>query len=325
MNQPEILPSHGPKRKEGTLILIDGNALMHRSYHGMQKGFIPHHEGMPVGMVYGFANTFVRILQEGIPDYCIITFDTKEKTFRHELDPEYKAHRQKTPDDFYAQMPLLMKMVESTGSLIYKKPGFESDDLIGTLAIEARKKDLKVEIYSGDLDFLQLVGDEGITLMKYAHFGSAIVPYNTPETIARFGVHPSQIVDYKAIAGDSSDNYKGIPGVGPKTTKALFEKYKTLDEIYEHLDEMRPKMREKFKENKSYVYHCQELAKIHTSVEIDLPFDTNWTLNVSSFETFLQSTKFNAIQRRLNQMIHKSAQQEPEKKPQKNEDQMSLF
>lgn len=314
--------------KPTTVILIDGNALMHRSYHGMQKGFIPQHNGMPVGMVYGFTNTLLRILQEGIPEYLIVTFDTKEKTFRHDLDPEYKAQRSKTPDDFYAQMPLLEAMVQSTGALTYKKPGYESDDLIGTLAVAAKKLDKQVEIYSGDLDFLQLVDDTNITLMKYASFGSAIAPYKTAQTVARFGVLPNQIIDYKAIAGDSSDNYKGIPGVGPKTTKMLFDLHPTLDKIYANLDELKPKLKQKFEDNKEYAYHCQTLATIHTTVPMDIPFDAPWTLNVPGFAEFLESVRFSAIQRRFDQLIHKSDQKNTEKKPKtipNNEDQMSLF
>ena len=154
-----------------------------------------------------------------------------------------------------------------------KKPGFESDDLIGTLARHGEAKHFDVRIISGDLDFLQLVSDH-IKLIKLDGKIEQSIQYGPAETHARYGISPEQMIDFKAIVGDSSDNYRGIPGVGPKTAEKLLQRYETLDEIYSHLSEIEPlKLREKFEASREYVAHCQTLATICTDVLIELPLD----------------------------------------------------
>ena len=203
------------------VILIDGNAVMHRAYHGINQGFVPTWKNMPVGMVYGFASILLSIIEHFLPEHIMVAFDTKEPTFRHTLDTQYKAHRIPTPDDFYAQIPLLEELMQSFELPLFKSPGFEADDICGTLAVLADQKGYDVRILSGDLDFSQLVNDH-IQLVK---LNGKIdhSPISGPQAVeARFGIKPTQMVDFKALVGDSSDNFKGLSGCGPKTDPEIY-------------------------------------------------------------------------------------------------------
>lgn len=285
------------------LILIDGNSLMHRAYHGIK--FAPVLNGTPVGMVYGFASMLINIIDEHNPDYLVTAFDTKEKTFRHKMDQEYKAHRVKADDEFYAQIPLIYKCLESFGVQTLKIPGYEADDIIGTLAILNQNKGMVVEIISSDLDYLQLVSDYGISLSKANGGIKDSIKFTPKETREKLGVSPEQIVDYKAIVGDSSDNYKGVPGVGPKTAVTLLNDFKTLNGVFNNLDKLSPKLSEKFRKNKDYAFHCYDLATI--KVDVPLEFELNlFDPSDESIIAFLEEMKFYSLvarYRKLNNNI----------------------
>lgn len=309
-----------------TLLLLDGNALMHRAYHGIGKGhFIPTYDGKPVGMVYGFASTVINAWHHFQPKQMVITFDSKEKTFRHEIDDQYKAHRSKAPDDFYDQIDLLYEFVESTGLPVWKFPGYESDDLIGSLATYADNQELfeKVYILSGDLDFLQLVNDR-VKLAKFAGKIENAVHYGTEETVARYEITPKQMIDFKAIIGDSSDNYKGIPGVGPKTAAQLLNDHNTLDGIYKNLDSLKEQVRDKFIENKESAYHCQYLAAIKIDIPLGVDITQSVDINEESMISFLERVNFPSLARRL-QNPHLATKQTKKEKPKAEDQQASLF
>lgn len=312
--------------KNKTLVLLDGNALMHRAYHGVNKSFIPMWNDMPVGMVYGFASTLINAISYFHPDLLVVTFDTKEKTFRHTMDENYKAHRQKAPDDFYPQLPLIDELLFAFDVPVLKVPGYESDDIIGTL-VKKSADFSAVKILSGDLDFTQLV-DDRVKLVKFAGKLEVSPQYGAEETFARYGVTPDQMIDFKAIVGDSSDNYKGIAGVGPKTAETLISQYKTLDGIYENIDSIASeKIRGKFLEQKEYVYHCQKLAAIHTDVPIEFDFDQEFAFSEASSLEFFEKMGFNALVGRYQKLV-KNYDQVSSKSSSKNpepEDQLSLF
>ncbi|PID69993.1 hypothetical protein CSB37_03995 [bacterium DOLZORAL124_38_8] len=306
------------------LVLLDGNALMHRAYHGMNRGFVPQYNGMPVGMVYGIALTLMNAIQVLNPDVLVVTFDTKEKTFRHKLDENYKANRKKAPDDFYPQLPLVEELFTSFNVPILKKPGFESDDLIGTLATNA-PQDFLVKIVSGDLDFTQLV-TERISLIKLAGKIEHSPEYGPAETLARYEVTPAQMIDLKAIMGDSSDNYKGVAGVGPKTAAKLIQQFGSLDHLYQQIDQIeKESLRQKFLAEKKYVYHCQSLAKIATDVEIDFDFSQKYSLENSSAEEFLTRLNFKTLASRFAKISSGSFSVDKKVDNSKNEEQMTLF
>lgn len=301
---------------------------MHRSYHGVNKGFIPMWEGMPIGMVYGFASTLLHILDQFPPDQIFVTFDTKEKTFRHEMDETYKAQREKAPDDFYPQIPYIYELLEHFHIPVLALPGYESDDIIGTIAHTMQKrKDTRVEIFSGDLDFLQLV-NECVRLEKFN--GSTPLPMGPEETRARFGIDPEQMVDFKAITGDSSDNYKGIPGVGPTNAAKLLQKYKTLQGIYDHLEELPGKLREKFETARAEAFHCQTLAQIKMDVPIDVPETQKFVFAPETTLAFFEKMKFHSLANRYQKLIKNFSHtkiSEQKNKSQKSdiEEQMALF
>ncbi len=308
-----------------TVILIDGNSLMHRAYHGIAKGFIPVWDGIPIGMVYGFASSLLNVIDNFHPDTLLVTFDTKAKTFRHELDKEYKAQREKAPDDFYAQIPYIDELLASFQIPTFKMDGFESDDLIGTLATKL-SKDSEVRILSADLDFLQLVSDR-ISLLKFN--GKIPILYGPAETKARYGIEPSQIIDYKAIVGDSSDNYKGIPGIGPKTASKLLQDFESLDGIYNHLNDLPIKVREKFNDHKDQALKCQTLATIKTDIHLDTK-DQKFELHEETTTAFFEKMKFSSLINRYQKLITNFDQPRPseQKKNTKKElpeDQMCLF
>lgn len=308
-------------------ILLDGNALMHRSYHAVK--FTPFYKGINVGMVFGFGSTLLQTIEKFKPDYFCVAFDTREKTFRHKIDINYKAHREKAPDDFYVQLPYIHKLIEAFQIQKFEAPGFEADDILGTLAKKAEKENLETYILSGDLDFLQLVSDK-IYLAKFN--GKEPIIFDRDKTYEKLGIFPEQVIDYKAICGDSSDNYKGITGIGPKNGVQLLSKYKTLKTIYKNLDKLKPKIREKFEKDKANAFHCQKLAKISLDVPVDFEFTKNEKFKFSPqpISDFFEKINFFHLKKRtenLNKNIEQGfdIEQKKESKKELNKRQISLF
>ncbi len=309
-------------------VLIDGNALMHRAYHGVGRGFIPIYNDMPVGMVYGFASTLINIIRFHTPDVLCVTFDTPEKTFRHEMDKDYKAQRTKAPDDFYPQMPYVQELIESFSIPMLSLPGYESDDIIGTLAVQSQPHNWNVCIMSGDFDFLQLVNDR-IQFLKFNGKIEDALPYGRNETFEKFGVYPEQIRDYKALVGDSSDNYKGVKGLGPKTAVQLLAQFKSLENMYKNINDLPEKWRDKLKEEYEYIQHCFALATIHCEVPIAFDFKTQFQCPKEKPLAFFEKMNFNALYTRFKKLYdtqimpsHKHTKK-PELK--EKDSQMSLF
>ncbi len=304
------------------IILLDGFAMMFRSFYAVK--FSPKHNGLDLNAVYGCVTTILQALEQFNPDYVVCCFDAPEKTFRHEKDPEYKAQRTKAPDEFVAQIDFAKDLIKAFDIPLLIKPGFEADDIIGTLCKRAEKKNISSYILSGDLDFLQLMNDH-IHLAKFN--GKEPLIFNPEMTKEKLGVPPHQVIDYKAICGDSSDNYKGVPGVGPKGAVKLLQEYETLENIYENLDDLAPKLKAKFEDNKDYAFHCQHLAEIHLSVPVDFEFN-EYKYPRKQIREFLQSISFNRLVDRAQNISYQSY-----KASKKDEDfdfpdensQMSLF
>lgn len=252
------------------LVLIDGNALVHRAFHALPP---LSHEGEPTNAVYGFTSVLLKVLRELKPDYVIATFDLAAPTFRHEAFADYKAHRPKTADDLVVQFPKVKEIVRAFGIPIYEKEGYEADDMIGTIALLAKKHTPRVKtiIITGDLDTLQLVDDdtEVYTLKKGI---SDTVIYDEQAVRSRFGLAPSQMNDFKGLKGDPSDNIPGVPGVGEKTATALLTQYGSLEEVYEHLDDMPEKMRAKLTPHKEQAFFSKSLTTIRRDVLVEVDF-----------------------------------------------------
>ncbi len=305
-----------------TVILLDTSALMHRAYHAVK--FSPIYNKIPVGMVYGFTSILLQLYQNllstNIPLYFCAALDSKEKTFRHKIDITYKAHRPKTPQDFFSQVPYVLEMLHNFGIQTIASPGFEADDIIGTLSVEASKQNLSSQIISHDLDFLQLVNDNTV-LVKLEN--KIINIYDSQKVEERFGLYPNQMKDYKAIVGDSSDNYKGIPGIGTKTATKLLQEYKTLECILEERNKLPEKIKEKFKTYESEVLHCQFLAKIKTDMNLDFVFnkDNQYKLLTEKVTKILEHMNFTRLSHKWNKIITSSTYNIDKNKP----EQQSLF
>ncbi len=311
-------------------LLIDGYAMMFRSFYAVR--FSPMYKNTNINAVYGCATTIMQAIEQFNPDYLTVAFDAPEKTFRHEKDQNYKAQREKAPDEFIAQIPYVFELVEAFGIPLLIKPGFEADDIIGTLATQAAQKSIKTFIMSGDLDFLQLVSDD----IKLARFNGKLPEiFDRDKTIEKIGLPPEKIIDYKAICGDSSDNYKGIPGIGPKGAVDLLTKFESINGIYKNIDSLPDKQKQKFIDFKDDVFHCQDLATIHLNVPIDykIPNEKTYQYDGSSVSKHLSSLSLNTLSKRALSLNNNSDQKKAfeQKNNSKNEvkntpsDQLSFF
>lgn len=245
------------------LILIDGNAIIHRAFHAFPPFKTP--QGELINAVYGFASILLTILNKEQPDYIAVAFDLKSPTFRHEEYKEYKATRVKAPDELYSQIPRIHELVRAFRIPIYTKEGYEADDILGTLARQAEQKNLKTFIVTGDLDTLQLVSEKTNILATTQKFSEPVI-YDIPKVMARYGLQPGQITDMKGLQGDNSDNLKGVQGIGPKTTKTLLQKYGTLENIYQNINQITGSVSDKLAKDKESAFQSKKLATIITNV-----------------------------------------------------------
>jgi DNA polymerase-1 len=253
-----------------TLYLIDGHALAYRMYFALTAGSASQRwqtsKGEPTAGIYGFARELIRILEQEKPEYLAVAFDTG-KTFRDEIFPEYKATRAKMPDDLRPQIERIREMVDAFNIPRLEMDGYEADDVLGSVARVAAEKGLGVKIITGDRDLLQLVNERTAVYLA----GDDQMYITEEDVVKKLGVRPNQVVDYKAIVGDKSDNIPGVPGVGEKTAVSLLEKFKTLDGIYAHMNEVENRWKNKLEQGRESAYLSRDLAQIKT--DLDIKFD----------------------------------------------------
>lgn len=248
-----------------TLYLVDGANYVFRAFYAIRG--LSNSKGFPTNALYGFTQMLLALMRDEKPDHIAVVFDRPEPTFRDELYEEYKANRTEPPDELAEQFPYFKPIVQALGIPVYELAGYEADDLIGTLAKKYASDDLHVVIVSGDKDLMQLVDDKITVLDTMKNMRSGV-----DEVVKRFGVKPEQITDMLGLAGDSSDNVPGLPGVGPKTASKLIAKYGSIDNLIDHADELKPAIREKLKEYRKQVMLSKKLVEIKT----DVPFEANW-------------------------------------------------
>lgn len=218
------------------IMVIDGNSILNRAYYGVR--LLTNHEGLHTNAIYGFLSTLFRLQDIYTPDRIVVCFDVKEKTFRHLKFDSYKATRQGMPDELAEQMPVLKEVLDAMGLVRCEQPGFEADDLIGTISQKAEQNGDTCLIVTGDRDSLQLVSDRTTVHLVSSKGKQDTSRDFTPELFqTEYGFAPAQLVDLKALMGDSSDNISGVPGVGEKTAHSLLAQFGTLDGVYEHLDD----------------------------------------------------------------------------------------
>lgn len=261
--------------KKKNLILIDGHALAFRQYFALERTGMRTSTGVPSWAVFGFFKALFDLMKnkELEPDAIAVTFDVSHQTFRTERYDEYKANREKMPDDLHVQMGLIYEGLQAFSIPIYQKEGFEADDVIGTISKKACELGHKVYILTGDQDSFQLVDTEGCVKVIIPSKGE-LVEYDWDKVYEKLGVYPNQVIDYKALRGDSSDNIPGIRGIGEKTAQKLLGTYGDLDTVYENVDNIKEKaVREKLKNGKDMAYMSRFLATIVRDVDVEFDFD----------------------------------------------------
>jgi DNA polymerase-1 len=253
------------------LLLLDGNGLIYRGYFALIDQPLTTSKGELVTAVFGFTNIVLRAIQDAKPDLIAVAFDLPGPTFRHDRFAEYKATRTRMPDDMRDQIPKVREVVRVLGIPVYQQEGFEADDVIATLVGQAETAGFETVILTGDLDMLQLVS-ENTRLMVSLRGGVAnTVSYDLAKVMDRWGLVPEQMLDYKALKGDPTDNIPGIPGVGEKTASKLIATWGTLDELYEHIDEVTPeKLRAPLEEHRESVLESRELMRLVRDVDVQL-------------------------------------------------------
>ena len=256
-------------RSEPTLCLVDGTALAYRSHYAFIRRPLTNSRGENVSAIYGFADALLRMLDELDPDYVVVAFDTPEPTFRHEAYEDYKATREEAPDDMVEQLPAIQDFVAALSVGIVEVPGYEADDLIGTLAVRARKASVRAVIVSGDKDFFQLVGD-GVTVLD-PHKKLEYTPEGVKE---KFGVPPDRVIEVLGLMGDASDNVPGVPGIGKKTATTLITEYGTIEEVLAHVDEISgQKRRQNLREYADEAFASRSLVTIDTEAPVGVTLD----------------------------------------------------
>lgn len=300
-------------KKQRKLVIIDGHALLHRAWHAVPP--LKTKEGTMVNAVFGFTSLLLKIIKELKPDYIIASFDLAIKTFRHEQYKDYKAQRVKQADEFYDQIPLSYEVLEAFNIPILTKEGFEADDVIGTISKQAYEKydDIETTIVTGDLDALQLVNDR-VKVFTLKRGVNDTITYDKAAIKERYGLKPEQLIDLKAIQGDTSDNIKGVKGIGAKGAADLIQKFSSLENLYKKIDKADIKERTKklLLEQKDEAFESKELVTIVTDVPI------KWTLEDAEFSEFdpeevyqiFQELEFRSL---LDKIPHKDANKNSEK------------
>ena len=253
------------------LMLLDGNGLIYRGYFALIENPLTTKDGQLVTGVFGFTNIVLRAIVDVQPDYIAVAFDLPQPTFRHERYAEYKATRQRMPDDLREQIPLVREVVAALGIPVYDLAGFEADDVIATLTDQAEGFGLETTILTGDLDMLQLVSPNTNLVVSLRGGASNIVRYDLARIDERYGLQPLQMLDYKALKGDPTDNIPGIPGVGEKTASKLIRDWGSLDVLYQHIDEVLPeKLRAPLEAARDTVLESRELMRLQHGLPVQL-------------------------------------------------------
>ncbi len=290
------------------LILIDANALIHRAFHALPP--LKNPAGLVTNAVFGFSSTLLKMLKDLEPNYIAAAYDLPGPTFRHEAFKEYKIHRVKTPDELYSQIPYTQKVLEAFGIPVLTKQGFEADDIIGTLAGKfGGKKDLKVIIVTGDLDCLQLVKNKKTVVYTMKKGLSDTVIYDEDSVMERYGLKPGQLVDYKGLKGDPSDNIPGVPGIGDKTASELLKEYGTIEKLYKKAKSPKTKIKESLKkkllENEEQALFSKHLAMMVKDLDMDIDLNkTDWKKNYNrkDLEKIFRELNFTSLIPRIPDM-----------------------
>jgi DNA polymerase-1 len=308
------------------LVLIDGNAILHRAYHALPP--MNSTDGKPTNAVYGFFSMLVKIIGDLRPEYLVVCFDRKKPTFRKQMFVGYQAKRPQMSDDLIPQVNLVHKALDAAKITHFGIDGYEADDLIGTISVQAVKANLEVIILSGDRDLLQLVNSHVLMLAPIVGISNMTL-FDETKVKEKYGLKPSQFIDYKALVGDNSDNYPGVTGIGPKTAADLINRFDTLEGIYSNLGEINLQTAEKLAKDAEQAAMAKKLATI--IIDAPLSFKKDEALiskiDIKGLIKNLEKLGFNNLLKRVSRMEIKkvSRVQTKQKQEQKEDEQMSLL
>lgn len=302
------------KRDTSRLVLLDTHAIIHRAYHALPPDFATS-AGMPTGALYGLTSMLLRIIEDLKPDYLVATRDLPGKTHRHDVYEHYKATRVQIEPDLVSQLEYAPKIFEAFGIPMYSLPGYEADDMLGTIVKQiSPRSDVDVIIASGDMDTLQLVQDEHVRVYTLRKGINDTIMYDDERVRERYGFGPEHVTDYKALRGDPSDNIPGIKGIGEKTATDLITQFGGLDDIYGALEKnpaafakkVKPRIVELLKNGKADAHFSKELATIHTTAPITFTLpQTHWHLvdHAATVAAMCDTLEFKSLKQRVNAYI----------------------
>ena len=290
------------KRKK--LVVIDGKSVFYRGYYAMSN--LSTKDGTPTGGVFGFATMALEVIRRLKPDYVCVAWDKPKTNIRKRLEiyPEYKAGRKPAPPDFYEQIPMLQQLLDAFGWPLYELDDYEADDIMGTLAFQAAKKDIETILITSDLDMLQLI-DPHVHVYALKTGLSNIELYSRKSFEAKYQIKVEQFLDFKALKGDSSDNIPGVPGIGDKGATELIQEHQTLDGIYENIDLIKESLRKKLVAGKELAYMSKELARIwiDAPIELDLEAMDGSKCRPEHVLDLLQKFEFRSLARQLPEVM----------------------
>lgn len=282
------------------LAVIDGKSVFYRGYYAMPG--LSTKDGTPTGGVFGFVSLALELIRKLEPDYVCVAWDKRKTNIRRrrEIYPEYKANRKPAPEDFYAQIPILMELLEAFDWPFYECDDYEADDILGTFALEAEAKGVETILLTSDLDALQLIG-HNTKVYALKNGLSNLEEFDVAHFEEKYGISVQQFLDLKSLKGDSSDNLPGVPGIGEKTAIQLLQEFGTLDNIYANLDKIKPSVAKKLEAGKELAYISKEVGRIWTDAPVKLDWDVA-DINNADFAkvaAILKKLEFTSLVRRL--------------------------
>ncbi len=287
--------------------LIDGMSMAYKAYFAFISRPLRNSKNQNTSAVYGFLSSLLKILENEKPDYIAVAFDTKEKTFRHEKFPEYKANRQLIPDDMIYQLDYIKKILQAIDIKIITAPGFEADDIIGTLSKKFKTKNVNSYLVTPDKDFLQLVGDGIFVYKPLKKSVEDAEVYDEKKVEEEYSLKPEQFIDFLALTGDSTDNIPGVKGIGEKTAFELIKEFGSLDNIYQNIDKIdKPSLKQKLIEGEDMAYLSRELVTIKQNIPIDVELESLKikSPNVQQLEALLNELEIKTFNKRLENLLN---------------------
>lgn len=305
------------------LVLIDGNAILHRAYHALPP--LTNSKGEPTNAVHGFFSMLLFIIDSQSPDNLIVCFDRAKPTFRQALFAGYQQHRPSLAEDFKPQIAMVHEILQKIGMCIFEVDGYEADDLIGTLSVQAVKQGTEVLIVSGDRDLLQLVNGKVKVLMPLVGISKSVL-MGASQVEEKYGIEPSQMVDYKALVGDASDGYPGVSGIGPKTASELLKKFGSFENLYKNLKDVPEKISLKLATDAEQAALAKKLATIDTDAPITFRQDECKNPKLEKIGEVLKSFGLKTLSERALKFAKPSAQTtEVQTQTKKQEEQLGLL